>query len=49
MSCPVVRYAPIPAMIPSIASLPFNFSAIAFDCLSFIVLRFDRGRIVRDL
>ena len=36
MSCPVVRYAPIPAMIPIMASLPLSFSAIAFDCLSFI-------------
>ena len=36
MSWPVVRYAPIPAMMPIMASLPLSFSAIAFDCLSFI-------------
>ena len=31
MICPVVRYAPIHATMPSIASLPLSCSATLFD------------------
>ena len=38
MICPVVRYAPKPAMMPSMASLPFNFSATIFSLSIVFVL-----------
>ena len=44
MICPVVAYAPKAATKPIMAIQPLNFSASGV-----IVLRFNRGRSVRDL
>ena len=44
MICPVVKYAPTAATKPIMAIQPLNFSASGV-----IVLRFNRGRIERDL
>ena len=39
MICPVVKYAPSPAMIPSIANLPLSVSATFFcGSIGFVAL-----------